>query len=90
MKLGIGKALRHRRNTCLACGALLDAVTAVNADTTTPEYGDPSVCLRCGHLMVFGRRGKLRDPTAAEQEELSANFDVQTALWAISQLKPKQ
>jgi hypothetical protein len=86
----LGEALRHRRNTCLACGALLNAVTAVNADTTQPEYGDPSVCLKCGHVMVFGRRGKLRDPTPEEQEGLSANFDVQSALLVISQLKPKQ
>jgi hypothetical protein len=40
--------------------------------------------------MVFGRRGKLRDPTPEEREELSANFDVQSALFVISQLRPKQ
>jgi hypothetical protein len=40
--------------------------------------------------MVFGRRGKLRNPTPAEQDELSKDFDVQAALLTLSQLKPRQ
>ena len=88
MKLGEG--VRHRLNTCLACGSPNDAVTAVNTDTTTPKNGDPSICLHCGHLMVFGRRGKLRNPTPSEQEEFTANFDVQSALSVLSKLKARQ
>jgi hypothetical protein len=71
----LGKDQRIRRNTCLACGQLIVA---------RPHKGDVTVCLACGHVMVFGRRAVLRNPTLAEQAKIDADPRVQVMLMAVA------
>lgn len=43
-----------RLNKCLKCGGRLDGATNVGDSDQSPEVGDLSVCLQCGHVMEFG------------------------------------
>ena len=45
---------------CLACGEPADAASSVDGERV-PEPGDFTVCLYCGHIMVFYKQdGQLR------------------------------
>jgi hypothetical protein len=58
---------------CLACGDKLDAATDVEPDGHGPREGDASMCLTCGHMMIFTADLTMREPTAKEAAELNAD-----------------
>lgn len=73
------------KQACTACGKQLDAVSHVKGDAI-PDEGDISLCLYCGHIMVFGQDLILREPTTAECSEIAGRKDilaVQKARWAV-------
>jgi DNA-directed RNA polymerase subunit RPC12/RpoP len=91
VKLFIGATQRTRANACLACGALLDAATPVTPGPETPKQnGAATACIHCGHVMVFGRKGRLRNPTASEQKEIDQIPEMQAVLSAIAQRRRMQ
>jgi hypothetical protein len=54
-------------NTCLSCGIQANAATSVGyAPNKKPTPGDVTVCFKCGHIMLFGDKLELREPTAKE------------------------
>lgn len=71
MKLGSDR--RVPRSICTACGKLLDSAACVGEDDMVPNPGDFTVCIGCGHLMVFGEGMILRDPFDDELVELAGD-----------------
>jgi len=62
-------------SSCLNCGKLLDAATGVleYGFDATPDPGDLTVCIACGHLMAFGDDLQLRDLTAEEMKDAAGD-----------------
>lgn len=56
---------------CLNCGKLLDGATSVDGTDRQPEAGSVSVCVYCGHVMIFAEGGGFRAPTDEEITELA-------------------
>lgn len=61
---------------CPNCGVPLDATGRASASKDRPQPGNATVCLNCGHLMVFADDMSLRAPTDAEVVELAADADM--------------
>ena len=60
--------IAHELQPCLGCGKFVDAATGVFG-ARTPESGDVTVCLYCGHLMVFREfRGRLQLDNPTDKE----------------------
>jgi hypothetical protein len=57
---------------CTNCRCMVTAATDA-FDDNAPSPGDATVCLMCGHLMIFTKALQLRDPTDAEQIELAGD-----------------
>lgn len=87
MKVGPGHDVR--KNVCTNCGYELDAATVVAEEIgnkTSPEEGDITICIGCGHLMVFDKDMVLRNPTDDEILKVAGDprmVAVQKALAAI-------
>jgi len=50
---------------CLHCSKIINGAIQVNGDQM-PSPGDYSICVYCGHLMVFGDNLILRNPLPIE------------------------
>jgi hypothetical protein len=64
---------------CPNCGKVLDAATGVDEKglhQRLPAAGDFTVCIGCGHIMVFANDLTLRNPTAAEMREIAGNRHI--------------
>ena len=72
MKLGQSKKLPGLH--CLNCGKLIDGATCMEGDHF-PASGDVTICIYCGHLMVFEceRDVCVRNPTDAELHEIAGD-----------------
>lgn len=59
---------------CLGCGVEMDEATVVadDAKRTAPRDGDVSLCLHCGHIMIF-ENGYPRNPTSAEMYDIAGD-----------------
>lgn len=55
--------------SCLGCGETLDAATCIENQDATPQEGDASICLYCGHLQIFDNN-KFRNPTDEDLEDM--------------------
>ena len=75
MTIQVGGKHQVPTSRCTACGHDLDRATAVGdiGDDPAPERGDFTVCIRCGHIMVYGESQQLRDPTDDEIKEIAGN-----------------
>lgn len=67
--------MTHRipASECTNCGRKLDAADTVSKASTGPKPGDYTICLRCGHLMIYGEDHILRNPTSAEITEIAGD-----------------
>jgi hypothetical protein len=59
-------------SACLHCGKVLDEATCVDRDAL-PEAGAATICISCGHIMVFADDMSLRDPSNEEMIEIAAD-----------------
>lgn len=71
----IDKDVRTRQNHCIECGELLDGATAVDGEGE-PNSGDATICIYCGHIMVFDENQRLRNPTREEMIELAGDSRI--------------
>jgi len=69
---------------CTNCRRMVRAATNP-FDANTPAPGDISVCLHCGHIMVFTASLQLRNPTDAEQLDIAGDPRV----IAINNTRPR-
>lgn len=60
---------------CLGCGKKVDDVICVSGKGS-PRPGDVTVCLYCGHIMVFVEGGDLRNPTSSEMDKIAGDRRV--------------
>lgn len=52
---------------CLGCGKINDAASVVEKHSMDkPGPGDVTVCIHCGHIMIFAHDLTVRNPTDAE------------------------
>jgi hypothetical protein len=61
---------------CLSCGKRLNSASVPGSEDPTPEPGNSTICLYCGHLMVFAEDMSLRALTDAEMVELAGDPQV--------------
>lgn len=70
--------------TCPGCGVAFDG--ALNTDgARRPEPGDPTICVHCRALLVFGV-GELRHPSPEEEQEFLADVRIQAAIRAVDEM----
>jgi uncharacterized protein with PIN domain len=61
-------------SNCPSCGKLLDAASSFK--NAVPSPGDFSICINCGHILVFADDLTVRNPTDAEIVEIAGNRDL--------------
>lgn len=73
-----GDFARFPEQRCPECGKKLDTARLVEKrkEARAPEAGDRSICLNCGHIMVFNEDFTLREMTIAEVIECAGDPSV--------------
>lgn len=71
--------------TCLNCHKPLNRASAV-AEDASPSDGDFTMCIGCGHLMIFNADQTLRNPTDEELAEIAGDERMITISNAIAKL----
>lgn len=66
-----GAAIDLPETSCPNCGSTLNRATSLMGDHT-PSDGDVTICLRCGHIMIF-ENDRPRNPTDAEMREIAGD-----------------
>jgi len=61
---------------CTNCKKLVDGATAISDPKARPHKGDFTICIYCGHVMIFDKGLTLRDLTDVEMVEIAGNRDV--------------
>jgi len=56
---------------CPSCGVLLEAATST-FEEATPSDGDITICIKCGHIMMF-ENNQPRDLTDAEMRMIAGD-----------------
>jgi hypothetical protein len=74
-RMKLGTQSRVPPSPCLSCGKINDAATVIDEKRleAKPRPGCVTVCLTCGHIMVFTDDLTLRDPTIAEIREIAGD-----------------
>ena len=76
---------RVRKHRCLHCDELLDAATMIpGSGKERPGRGDVSICVRCNHVAIFTRGGKLREPRPDELRVIMTDRRITTARNVLS------
>lgn len=78
---------------CPNCGKVLDAATGVDKrrrpnDRMVPRPGNVSVCISCGHICVFDKKLRLRNPTEAEMVQIAGDPRVIQIMKARAKVFP--
>jgi hypothetical protein len=60
---------------CLDCGKNLDAAMSIFCDAR-PTGDDITICMYCGHIMVFTNGLVLRNPTREEQIKIAGDKQI--------------
>ena len=68
----LSKRRRMPKIECMGCGKGLDAVSAVDSNNR-PSPGDFSMCIYCGHVMIYCDDGTLRKPTESELVDIAGD-----------------
>jgi hypothetical protein len=58
---------------CTNCGKMLDGATSSDADETSPEPGNITICLYCGELMRYENDLTLGKLTDADMYEIAGD-----------------
>lgn len=82
----LGNSYKTKRINCSVCGHSMDRAAQVDGQAR-PAPDDFTLCIRCGHVMVFAADLSVREPTVAELKEIACNPIIQRALVAIRQVQ---
>jgi len=63
---------RHVASSCLNCGKNLNAAASFATDKR-PDPGDMTVCVDCGHVMIYADDLSVRAPTDAEMVDIAGD-----------------
>ena len=72
---------------CASCGKSMDAASNADEAHTPPHPGDISICLYCGHLMLFDSDLCLRALTDAEIVEVAGDPRIVRTTNLLKKLK---
>lgn len=72
MRIILGQEHRLNASCCTACGRMCDAAMTIDADES-PQPGDVTVCLTCGHVMSFDNNLGLRELTSEEAYNIAGD-----------------
>lgn len=86
---GLGGEVRLKPDHCLNCGKRLDGCSVVDEAFARPKEGDFTICIKCGHLMVFGDGLKLRNPTEEELRDIAGDPRIVRASTALAAIREK-
>lgn len=75
-----------KENKCLACGHLLDCAAHVGDGSVKPSSGDCTICIKCGHVMIFTDELMLREMNAQEQKEIESDPRVAIVIAGIKKI----
>ena len=75
--LPVGETTSIAEQQCPTCHEVLDATTA-HSGSALPTPGDPTICLYCGEILIFGAGLQMRLPSGSELRDLQAD----ASLWA--------
>lgn len=84
------KTHRLPAGRCTACGAAADAATEAAPGGQRPKPGDVTVCLYCGHIMIFADDLSLRDPNDSEAHEIAGDQRIIRAVEAAHRRKGRR
>ncbi len=65
---------------CPACHHKLDGAARVDGDGNTPQPGDVTVCLYCGHICAYGDDLQLRELNDKEAYDVAGDPDILAAV----------
>jgi hypothetical protein len=86
MKLGTDHHISG--SSCTNCGRFLHGITGVDVDEDDrPNPGSITICLYCGHVMVFADDLTLRNPTVIEQIKIAGDPRILAIQRARSKIK---
>lgn len=87
----LGESLRTPTGHCLGCGKPLDAAACVDEspEGQKPSPGDFTVCLYCGHLMVFAEDLTPRPPNEEEIADIAGDGRLLAIQWARGKTETK-
>ncbi len=54
------------KTPCVYCGYVFDESSEVTGSSAKPEQGDPTLCIKCGRVLVFGDDLLPRRPSQTE------------------------
>jgi uncharacterized protein with PIN domain len=69
----IGETTRVTESRCTNCKKSVNSASPVDAVAGTPDPGDFTICIHCGHLMTFADDLALRDLTDDEMLEIAGD-----------------
>lgn len=67
---------KTKEQKCLACSHKLNHVGSFDEDNRAPQPGDFTICIKCGHIMVFSDIFTLREPNASEIFLIAKDKDI--------------
>jgi Zn ribbon nucleic-acid-binding protein len=70
------KSARVPKSKCLACGVRMDRATNMFDGHWKPSPGDFTICLKCGHLMIFADDLRVRELTTAQIVQVAGDKRV--------------
>jgi len=81
----VGSDVKLDPMECPNCKHMLDGAFSVGSEAT-PENGDASICIECGHLVIFDNN-QLRNPTDAEIIEFAGDPRIVAAMTALDKIR---
>lgn len=78
----VGPKISVPKSNCLNCRRELDAATNIDGKAVGVPPGSFTICVYCGHLMVYGDDSRLRELTDAEMIEVAGDPRLLAIQWA--------
>lgn len=86
MTNGLGDSHICPQGKCLSYGYLTDGASQVDGNNG-PRPDDFTICIKCGHVMVFAKNLEFREPNEIELKEISQNQTIQRTVLAIRKVQ---
>jgi hypothetical protein len=83
----LGEMTDMPEHACLNCGSINDALSAIAEEKVKPSPGDATICIKCGHLMIFDDNLQVRNPTSEELIELAGDIRLVATMTALDEMK---
>lgn len=73
------------KSACLQCGYRMDAASSADNSGALPRPGDPTVCIKCGAVMLFADDLSLRGLSDDEIQQFTADRELMAAIGRVVQ-----